>query len=111
MKHIQIIYAILLFVLLIYINKTFYLEGYTFMPVLNIKDASIIHPTLTKSTLVQQSTCEKNCSAPEAKCGGFTSDIPNNTNKLGNCTYYSDTLNKTTLPTLIYDAGTNLYIK
>jgi hypothetical protein len=109
MTHIKIAYAIILLsiiILLTYINKLSYLEGYTFMPVLNVSDPNT--PFLQKINDVQQTTCEAQCNKLP-NCTGFISNIPYNVDLRGNCTFYNGISRN--INNMKYDVNNNLYIK
>jgi hypothetical protein len=93
--HHTIFYSIILLVILfiiIYINKQFYLEGYTFIPNLTFSNPTDSITSLNNNSLYQTS-CEKTCdirSRQQDGCSGFSSDIPPNSNKSGRCTFYKN---------------------
>ena len=111
--HHTIVYSIIVLVVLfiiIYINKHFYLEGYSYIPNLhftNPTDMPIISPDD-----ILLSTCEKSCNAYPT-CTGFTSLAPNGSKNRTKCTYYTNkTLDKNNLKNVTYGGqNINLYIK
>jgi len=114
MKQYQILYALILLCiifLIIYVNKKYNLEGYTYTYNDNLSFNSKSTPTpianyTDPNNPVQESTCKLQCDLwPE--CTGFTtSNIVPNSKIPGNCKLYKHSKNDTE-----HLVGTKLYLK
>jgi hypothetical protein len=105
-----LLYAIILLcilILIIYINKKYNLEGYTYTYNKNLsfnKGRPIVTHNDPNNN-VTESSCKMQCDLLP-NCTGFTSNINSGSNIPGNCTYYSHQKNDTE-----HVQGTNLYLK
>lgn len=120
--HHTIIYSIILIVILfiiIYINNTFYLEGYTMLPNLSFTNSNPQNTIVSlNNNSSLQTTCELSCDNyddlyPQNGCVGFSSNIANGTGKSGTCTFYNNEskLSFENIDQVKYNTNSNLYIK
>ena len=105
-----LLYAIILLcilILIIYINKKYNLEGYTYTynNNLSFNGGTPIVEFTDPNNPVQENTCKLQCDL-WPNCTGFTSNIITGTNTPGNCKLYNNNKNNTQ-----HVIGTNLYLK
>jgi hypothetical protein len=101
--HATILYAIAIFIIIsifIIFNKKYNLEGYIFIPNMKLYNSSTPSlPGITPNTNLTQRTCEEQCDMMNynttKKCGGFISNLMNDTPDMGNtgyCNFYDPTI-------------------